>query len=111
MLCQKIDIKKIVFKLGDEKELSDDFRMDELVRSVQQHGLFNPILVRTRRDSGYDLLAGKRKMLGWEKIPVIIRDDLKKEEALTISLIENLQRADPAPLIIARNLKKIYENL
>jgi len=114
MICQEIDISKIMVKFDNEEEVSDDYRMDELASSIQQYGLLNPILVRTRKDGRYDLLAGKRrllacKMLGWEKIPAIIRDDLKEEEARAISLTENLQRAEPAPIIIARNLKKLYD--
>lgn len=114
MLCQEIDINKIKFKIDDEKDLADGFRLDELARSIQQYGLLNPILVRTRKDGQYDLLAGRRrllacKMLGREKIPAIIRDDLKAEEAIAISLTENLQRAEPAPIIIARNMKKLYD--
>jgi len=114
MLCQEIDIKKIIFKIDDDEEPADGFRMDELARSIQQYGLLNPILVRTRQDGQYDLLAGRRrllacKMLGWEKIPAIIRDDLKPEEAIAISLTENLQRAEPAPIIIARNMKKLFD--
>jgi len=51
------------------------------------------------------------KMIGWEKIPAILRDDLKEEEAIAISLTENLQRAEPAPIIIARILKNFMTGM
>lgn len=71
--------------------------MDELVASVREHGVLEPLLVRKAED-GYELIAGERRWrasqeAGLKQVPVVIRDatDL---EALEIGLIENLQRAD-----------------
>ena len=71
--------------------------MDELVASVREHGVLEPLLVRKAED-GYELIAGERRWraaqeAGLRQVPVVVRDatDL---EALEIGLIENLQRAD-----------------
>ncbi len=71
--------------------------MDELVASVREHGVLEPLLVRKAED-GYELIAGERRWraaqeAGLKQVPVVIREatDL---EALEIGLIENLQRAD-----------------
>jgi len=71
--------------------------MDELVASVREHGVLEPLLVRKVED-GYELIAGERRWraaqeAGLKQVPVVVRDatDL---QALEIGLIENLQRAD-----------------
>jgi ParB family chromosome partitioning protein len=71
--------------------------LDELVASVREHGVLEPLLVRKAED-GYELIAGERRWraaqeAGLKQVPVVVRDatDL---EALEIGLIENLQRAD-----------------
>ncbi len=71
--------------------------MDELVASVREHGVLEPLLVRKAED-GYELIAGERRWraaqeVGLKQVPVVVREatDL---EALEIGLIENLQRAD-----------------
>lgn len=71
--------------------------LEELVASVRQHGVLEPLLVRQAED-GYELIAGERRWraaqeAGLRQVPVVIREatDL---EALEIGLVENLQRAD-----------------
>lgn len=71
--------------------------LEELVASVRQHGVLEPLLVRQAED-GYELIAGERRWraaqeAGLKQVPVVVREatDL---EALEIGLIENLQRAD-----------------
>jgi ParB family chromosome partitioning protein len=71
--------------------------LEELVASVKQRGILEPLLVRKAED-GYELIAGERRwraaqQAGLTEVPVVIKEasDL---EALEIALIENLQRAD-----------------
>lgn len=74
----------------------------ELISSVKQHGLLQPLLVRPRPSGGYELVAGERRYraaqeLGLTQIPVYIRD-LNDQDAFQLALIENLQREDLNPL-------------
>lgn len=71
--------------------------LDELVASIREHGVLEPLLVRKAED-GYELIAGERRWrasqeAGLKLVPVVVRQatDL---EALELGLIENLQRAD-----------------
>jgi ParB family chromosome partitioning protein len=71
--------------------------LDELVASIKEHGVLEPLLVR-KAEEGYELIAGERRWraareAGLKQVPVIVREatDL---QALEIGLIENLQRAD-----------------
>lgn len=69
--------------------------LEELAQSIKTYGLLQPILVR-RTQNGYQLVAGERrlratKLLGWEKIPSVIRD-VNDSAMAAMALIENLQR-------------------
>jgi ParB family chromosome partitioning protein len=73
----------------------------ELVESIRQHGIIQPLVVR-EIDGRHELIAGERRWraadeAGLSQVPVIFRvaSDL---EVLELSLIENLQRADLNPI-------------
>jgi ParB family chromosome partitioning protein len=75
--------------------------LDELVESIRQHGIIQPLVVREVAGR-HELIAGERRWraaqeAGLAQVPVITRfaTDL---EVLEISLIENLQRADLNPI-------------
>jgi ParB family chromosome partitioning protein len=75
--------------------------LEELIDSIRQRGIIQPLIVRPVRDT-YELIAGERrwraaKEVGLAEAPVIVRPatDL---EVLELSLIENLQRADLNPI-------------
>ena len=75
--------------------------LEELVDSIRQRGIIQPLIVRPIHD-GYELIAGERrwraaKEVGLTEAPIIVRQasDL---EVLELSLIENLQRADLNPI-------------
>ncbi len=70
----------------------------ELSESIKQYGILQPINVRKIGDSGYELVAGERrlraaKLAGLKEIPAIIIEIIEQDSAI-ISLIENLQRED-----------------
>ena len=76
----------------------DQEALEQLARSIAEHGLIQPIVVRKTIGDFYEIIAGERrwrasKLAGLEEVPVIIldSDDLKTAE---ISLIENIQRED-----------------
>ena len=86
--------------LQPRKEFKRD-ALNELVESIRQHGIIQPLVVR-EVDGRHELIAGERRWrasqeAGLAQVPVIIRiaTDL---EVLEISLIENLQRADLNPI-------------
>ncbi|HEY3062712.1 MAG TPA: ParB/RepB/Spo0J family partition protein [Chloroflexota bacterium] len=79
------------------RKLSD---IDELVASIQAHGLLAPVLVR-RTGQRYELVAGNRRLeavrrLGWDSVPAVVRAaDI--DQAYVLTLVENLQRTDLQP--------------
>lgn len=76
-------------------------RLAELIDSIREHGIIQPLIVR-RRGEKYELIAGERrwraaKECGLTEAPVIIRD-ASDQEVLELALIENLQREDLSPI-------------
>ncbi|MBY3467497.1 ParB/RepB/Spo0J family partition protein [Rhizobium laguerreae] len=76
----------------------DDSELHDLASSIRQHGIVQPIVVRTMSRDRYDIIAGERRwraaqLAGLIEIPVIIRD-VDDKTALEIAIVENVQRAD-----------------
>lgn len=71
--------------------------LDELAKSIAEHGVLHPIVVREIGDD-YQLIIGERRLraceiIGWKSIPAIIRN-IDDKLAAEMALIENLQRRD-----------------
>jgi len=86
--------------------------LQELVDSIRQHGIIQPLIVR-RVDGRYELIAGERRWraaqeLGLGQVPVIIRT-ASNLEVLELSLIENLQRTDLNPIEEAQGYARLAE--
>ncbi len=79
----------------------DEEKLRELANSIDEHGVFQPIIVKNVKD-GYMIVAGERryraaKMVGLEVIPAVVRD-YNQDQVTELSLIENLQREDLNPI-------------
>ena len=80
----------------------DPDKLEQLVQSVKQHGILEPLLVRPMPKNQYELVAGERRYraavaLNLEQVPVVIKQ-LSDSEALQLALVENLQREDLNPV-------------
>jgi len=80
----------------------DPDKMAQLVASVKEHGILEPVLVRPLTNGQYELIAGERRVRaakesGLTDIPAVSRD-FSDQEAIQVSLIENLQRDDLNPV-------------
>jgi ParB family chromosome partitioning protein len=90
----------------------DPAALEELKASIRQAGLLQPVVVRPTPDGGgYELIAGERRLracqaLGWERIPAVKRE-VDDRTALTLALIENLQRDDLSPVDEARGYERL----
>ncbi|MBY5362884.1 ParB/RepB/Spo0J family partition protein [Rhizobium leguminosarum] len=76
----------------------DDAELHDLASSIRQHGIVQPIVVRTMSRDRYEIIAGERRwraaqLAGLVEIPVIVRD-VDDKTALEIAIVENVQRAD-----------------
>ena len=88
-------------------------KLDELVMSIREHGIVQPIVVRPLENRNYEIIAGERrwracKILGMQEIPAIIKK-YSEIEATAISLIENIQREDLNSLEEANAYKRLMD--
>jgi ParB family chromosome partitioning protein len=79
----------------------NDQNQKQLVASIKQSGIIQPIVVR-KMDKGYEIIAGERRWraaqaAGLKDVPIVIRVATDREAA-EISLIENIQREELNPL-------------
>ena len=80
----------------------DESELQDLASSIRQHGIVQPVVVRTIADNRFEIIAGERRwraaqLAGLTDIPVIIRD-VDDRTALEIAIVENVQRSDLNPL-------------
>jgi ParB family transcriptional regulator, chromosome partitioning protein len=74
----------------------------QLVQSVREYGILEPLLVRPLANGTYELVAGERRLraareVGLEQVPILVRE-LDDRQAIQVALIENLQREDLNPV-------------
>lgn len=91
----------------------DDASLQEMAASIRAQGLLQPIIVRSRPQGGYELIAGERrwraaKIAGLEQIPAVIRE-VSDKQASAMALIENIQREDLNPLEEAAALERLKD--
>ncbi len=89
----------------------DQEALQDLVNSIKAQGIIQPVVVRPVANGKYEIIAGERRwraaqLAGLHEVPVIVRnaDDL---EAMSLALIENIQREDLKPLEQARGLHRL----
>lgn len=80
----------------------DPEKMAQLVASIREHGVLEPVLVRPLGNDHYELIAGERRLraaqeVGLAQIPIVARA-FSDQEALQVALMENLQRDDLNPI-------------
>jgi ParB family chromosome partitioning protein len=96
---------------GQARSLFDPEALEELAASIREHGVINPVIVESKGDGRYGLVAGERRLrasriAGRTEIPAIVRDYTEQKRA-AVSLIENIQRADLNPIEEAAAYKSL----
>jgi ParB family chromosome partitioning protein len=87
--------------------------LEELISSIKQYGIMQPLIVTEKEDGGYELIAGERRlraaqMAGFATVPCIVRTATRQEK-LELALIENLQRQDLNPIEEAFSFQRLIE--
>ena len=89
----------------------DQGQLAELAASITANGVVQPILVRPLSSGRFQLIAGERRwraseLAGKQTIPAILRQ-VSDEQAMEITIVENLQRADLNPMEQARAFERL----
>lgn len=98
----QLDPKVIVPNPRQPRNVFDEEDLAELVHSIREFGVLQPVVVRTRDDGAYELIMGERRTraareAGIETIPAIIRET-DDADLLRDALLENLHRSQLNPL-------------
>ncbi|RYG43843.1 ParB/RepB/Spo0J family partition protein [bacterium] len=106
-------VESIVPNLRQPRTVFEDAPLKELAASIRQHGVLQPLVVRTVSEGKYELIAGERrlraaKLAGLTTVPIHVRsaDSL---ESLELALVENIQREDINAIEAARAYKRLID--
>ncbi|HDR68773.1 MAG TPA: ParB/RepB/Spo0J family partition protein [Bacteroidaceae bacterium] len=91
----------------------DENALDELVQSVREHGIIQPITVRRTEDNQFQLITGERRLraarkAGLRRIPAYVRG-ANDENMLELALVENIQREDLDAIEVALSYHRLIE--
>ncbi len=106
----ELPIEKI--QVAENVRTETDSDLAELMESIKQHGLLEPIGV-WQTGGQYVLSYGHRRLtackkLGWTKIPALVSDEkIDEAEFLVRNSVENLQRKDISPTELGRIIKRL----
>lgn len=109
---QIVKLTKVEPSREQPRKQFDADALQELAESIKQFGVLQPLLVQKKEDY-YEIIAGERrwrasKMAGLKEVPVIVKE-FTEQEAVEISLIENIQREDLNPIEEAMAYKRLME--
>jgi len=102
----QISLDKINVNPNQPRTNFDSNQIDNLVVSIKELGIIQPITVRKIKDDKYEIISGERryrasKIANLESIPCYIKAVEDKTDLLKMSLVENVQRVDLDPIEIA----------
>lgn len=110
----QVDPMKIVPNPRQPRTHFDPEDLAELVHSVREFGVLQPVIVRRNGDGDYELIMGERRTraareAGLDAIPAIVRDTAD-EDLLRDALLENLHRSELNPLEEASAYQQLLED-
>ena len=110
----EIELDKIARNPFQTRTSFDPEKLKELALSIEASGVVQPIVVRVVGAGKYQLITGERRWLasfeaGKTTIPAIVRE-VSDEQAMEMTIVENLQRADLNPMEQARAYKRLSED-
>ena len=106
------ELSKLVPNRFQPRTNFEEEPLAELVNSIKEKGVLAPLLVR-RQGEKYEIIAGERrwraaKQLKIDRVPVVIRD-VNDQEALVLSIVENIQRQELNPIEEAHAFSRLIK--
>jgi ParB family chromosome partitioning protein len=110
----ELGIEQIEPNQAQPRRVFNEEKLEELAASIRANGLIQPIIVR-RDGESFQIIAGERRWraaqrAGLTKVPCVIKD-VKDDDVLALSLIENIQREELNPIEEATAYKNLIEQL
>lgn len=109
----RVPVELIIPNPHQPREHFDYSALEDLVASIKEHGIIQPLVVSPLPDGRYELIAGERrlrasKIAELESVPVIVRT-VTEQQKLEWAIIENVQRKDLNPIEEARAYVRLRE--
>jgi len=109
----EIPLKNISVNPFQPRTSFDEQALTELVMSVKEHGIIQPITVRRAEGSSYQLITGERRLkaaqkAGLKRIPAYVRE-AGDDKMLELALVENIQREDLDAIEVAISFQRLIE--
>ncbi len=97
------------------RQVFDAGALEDLMNSIREHGILQPILVRRSPGGDFEIIAGERRFracqgLGRAAVPAIVQD-FSDDQMLEIALVENVQREDLSPIEKAYAYRQMIDTL
>ena len=107
-----IEINDIKPNSNQPRKTFDEEKLDELASSIKEHGLIQPVVLRSVKN-GYEIVAGERRWraarkIGLKEIPCIVKE-LTDEENMLLAIIENMQREELNPIEEAEGISQMID--
>lgn len=101
-IVQLISVDRIDPNPHQPRTHFDHNDLEDLVSSIKEHGIIQPLVVTQSPTGRYELIAGERrlrasKIAGLAEVPAVIRT-ASEQEKMELAIIENVQRADLNPI-------------
>ncbi|MDG5473877.1 ParB/RepB/Spo0J family partition protein [Jeotgalibacillus sp. ET6] len=111
---QQLSLKDIRPNPYQPRKIFQKESIEELKKSIQQHGILQPIIVR-KSIKGFEIVVGERrfracKEAGLHHIPAVVRD-LTDQQMMELAVLENLQREDLTPIEEANAYETLMNKL
>ena len=106
-----IALKQIIPNRYQPRTVFVEDELEGLARSIKEHGVLQPIVVRRKGDGVYELIAGERRLraatiAGLSTIPALVRNS-NDEKSLALALVENIQRQNLNPMEEAKAYSRL----
>jgi ParB family chromosome partitioning protein len=110
----QIPLDRITANPYQPRKIFNERSIEELARSVREHGIVQPLVVTRTADNRYRLVAGERRFraaqkAGLQSVPAVIKDLQHESDALQLALIENIQREDLNPMEEASAYHQLHD--
>lgn len=109
----EVDVDRIAPNPWQPRLEIDETSLAELVQSIREHGVLQPLIVTRADNDTYALVAGERrwraaKAAGLLTVPVVVKETTPRQR-LELALVENIQRQDLSPLETAQAYRQLID--
>jgi ParB family chromosome partitioning protein len=114
-LANEIPLNSIEANPFQPRTTFDEESLDELVVSIKEFGIIQPLTVRKIEDNKYQLISGERRLraavkAGLKKVPAYVRK-AEDENMLELALVENIQREDLDAIEVAISYQRLMDEI